>query len=147
MPRLRELSRHRKTNYVTTNLHRVKKKQESNWQRRVEEGKESGKIMEHSTAKTEMVKTVERKRVASTKAAALGGWRGSDWERKEKTHLGAMAAGAEGAGVAGKGPLQGERESEVDLRLFWWLVFGLRMKGQSVWFEDEGGEKVSIKLG
>jgi hypothetical protein len=30
MPRLRELSRRRKTNYVTTNLRRVKKKRESN---------------------------------------------------------------------------------------------------------------------
>ncbi|ONM55730.1 hypothetical protein ZEAMMB73_Zm00001d020856 [Zea mays] len=33
-PCLHELSRRRKTNYVTTNLRRVKKKQESNWQRR-----------------------------------------------------------------------------------------------------------------
>jgi len=54
MPRLRELGRNGKTNYETTYLHRVKKKRESNWQRRdrVEEGKEFGKTMEHSTAKT-----------------------------------------------------------------------------------------------
>jgi hypothetical protein len=57
---------------------------------------------------------VEKKRVANTKAAALGGGRGSDWEEREnKTHLGAMAAGAEGAGVAGEGPSPGrERERE-----------------------------------
>lgn len=55
MPPLRELSRNGKTNYVTTNLHRVKKKWESNWpcRDRVEEGKEFGKTMEHSTAKTD----------------------------------------------------------------------------------------------
>jgi hypothetical protein len=55
MPRLRELGRNGKTNYVTTNLHRVRKKRESSWQRRdrVEEGKEFGKTMEHSTTKTD----------------------------------------------------------------------------------------------
>jgi len=31
-----------------------------------------------------MVKTVEKKGVANTKAAALGGGRGSDWEEREK---------------------------------------------------------------
>jgi hypothetical protein len=61
-----------------------------------------------------MVKAVEKKRVTNTKAAALGGGRGSDWEGKEKIHLGAMAA-VRGSRGRRRGTLptpQGEREGE-----------------------------------
>ena len=113
MPRLRELGRNGKTNYETTYLHRVKKKRESNWQRRdrVEEGKEFGKTMEHSTAKTEMVKTVEKKGVANTKAAALGGGRGSDWEEREnKNSPWCHCRGSRGRRRCRGGTLPRERE-------------------------------------
>jgi hypothetical protein len=61
MPRLRELSRRRKTNYVTTNLRRVKKKQESNWQRRDSVEGEESRPWNTAQRNTGMVETVEEK--------------------------------------------------------------------------------------
>lgn len=64
--------------------------------------------MAHSTAKTEMVKAAEKKKrgVANTKAAALGGGRGSDREEREKKNSPWChgSRGSRGAGVAGEGP-------------------------------------------
>ena len=88
-----------------------------------------------------MVKAVEKKRVANTKAAALGGGRGCGWEEREKkTHLGAMAAGAEGAALQGRDPPQGEGERERGgCRFEICLVL-------SVWFEEEGEGKLRACL-
>jgi hypothetical protein len=99
-PRLRELSRRRKTNYVTTNLRRVKKKRESNWQRRDSvEGEES---------RPWNIAPAKHRDGSEYEGGGVGRRKATDWEGKENTRLGAMAAGAEGGGVAG--PSQGERK-------------------------------------
>jgi len=58
------------------------------------------------------------------------------------TNLDAMAAGAEGAGVAG----EGGKESGVDLRFAWWARFEV-WKGDEdrcVWLEKEEGKNIRL---
>jgi hypothetical protein len=81
------------------------------------------------------------RRIANTKAAAQGGW--EPLTGREKTHLDAMAAGAEGAGVAG----EGGKESGVDLRFAWWARWlrGEVWKGNEdgyVWLEEDDVENI-----
>lgn len=75
-----------------------------------------------------MVKAV----VANTKAAALGGGRGSDWEEREKKlTLLPWPREQRAPTLQGRDP-PGERERGEQGRFVWWL---------SVWFEEEGDEK------
>jgi hypothetical protein len=67
-----ELSRRRKTNYVTTNLRRVKKKRESNWQRRDNVEGEESRPWNTAQRNTGMVETVEEKKGSEYEGGGTG---------------------------------------------------------------------------
>ena len=69
---LRELSRRRKTNYVTTNLCRVKKKWKSNWQRRDSVEGEESRPWNTAQRNTGMVETVEEKKGSEYEGGGTG---------------------------------------------------------------------------
>jgi hypothetical protein len=65
-------------------------------------GEESNR--DHGTQHSETqgwLKRWKRKKGSEYEGGGAGRRKGTDWEGKENTRLGAMAAGAEGGGVAG----------------------------------------------